>query len=120
MKELSKMTFHEKLLRHIIICYRNDFIGGRANAYSDYGEEEYNKMYPTPLTKEDVVNYIYGEIMNGNDQYVTSPHDNISLEKKHIKFLGSDFIRELIEDRVQADYEKNGWDFPNNYNGSSK
>ena len=37
---------------------------------------------------------------------------NIAIEKKHIKFMGEKFVRELIMDRVLADYKKHGWDFP--------
>ena len=117
MKSLKEMSFNEKLLRHIIIEYRNDFIGGRENAYLDYDEEEYNELFSSSLTKQDVMDYIYGEIMCGNNQYIVSPIDGAVMEKKHIKFLGSAFVKELIEDRVQADYEKNGWNFPNNYYG---
>lgn len=55
--------------------------------------------------------------MSGNEKYLVSPQRDLALEKKHIHFMGEKFVRELIADRVEADFRKNGWDFPNNYEG---
>lgn len=121
MKKVEEMTFEERTLRSIIIDFRREIIGGFENMTYDYSEEECEKYWPLKnRTKENVVENIYGLIMNGNDKYIYSSIRNIGMERKHIKFMGSQFVRELIEDRVEADYQKNGWDFSNNYNGDLK
>lgn len=112
MKKLEEMSFHERLLRSIIIDLRNELIGGWENSYLD------GHGYPQNYTKEDAVNDIYDCVMNGKEKYVSSSIRNLAIEKKHIHFLGAKFVRELIEDRVEADYRKNGWAFPNNYEGN--
>ena len=116
MKRLEEMSFEEKVLRSIIIDLRNYVVGGYENACLDNGEEDFIKTYGY-ITKEQVVEEIYNEIMCGNDKYIQSPTRMLALEKKHIKFMGSKFVRELIEDRVEKDYYKNDWMFPNNYEG---
>ena len=116
MKKLEEMTQNEKTLRAIICDFRNEIIGGFENLLSDNGEEEGEKFWPLQYrTKQHVVNAIYDLVMNGTEKYLTSSIRAIAIEKKHIKFMGEKFIRELIEDRVEYDYRKNGWDFPNNY-----
>ena len=114
MKKIEEMTNNERLLRSIIIDLRNELIGGWENAYLD------DTNYPKNYTKEDAVNDLYHSIMDGDTKYVRSSMRNLAIERKHLRFMGSKFIRELIEDRVEADYRKNGWAFPNNYEGTSK
>jgi len=116
MKKLEEMTQNEKKLRAIICDFRNEFIGGFINLLSDNGEEEGEKFWPLQhRTKQYVVDTIYNWVMNGTERYLQSSTRNIAIEKKHIKFMGEKFIRELIEDRVEYDYRHNGWAFPNNY-----
>ena len=114
MKKLEQMSFEERILRKIIIDLRNYVVGGYENSASDMGDEEFIETYGY-ITKDQVVEEIYNEIMCGNNKYVQSPSRMLVLEKKHIKFMGSKFVRELIEDRVESDYDKYGWMFPNNY-----
>lgn len=121
MKKLEEMTFNERTLRAIICDMRNEIIGGFENTALDYDEEECEKIWPlASRTKEVVVDEIMSMIFNGNDKYVSSSTRPITLEKKHLRFMGKKFIRELVEDRVEADYKKNGWNFPNNYLGDLK
>ena len=118
MKTLEEMTMNEKTLRSIIIDFRNELIGGFENMTYDCSTEECEEYWPLKnRTKQYVVDYIYSLVMKGNDKYLTSSIRNIALEKKHIKFMGSQFVRDLIEDRVQSDYTKHGWNFENNYYG---
>lgn len=111
MKRKEDMTYDELTLRSIIIDCRKDLIGGIENAYLDNSEEEFFKTYGT-LNLETICNTIYSEIMDGKEKFLASPMRNIAIEKKHIKFMGEKFVRELIMDRVLADYKKHGWDFP--------
>lgn len=116
MKKLEEMTQNEKKLRAIICDYRNDFIGGFKNLLSDNGEEEAENYWPLHnRTKQHVCVLIYRWVMNGKDRYLQSPTRNIAIEAKHVHFLGEKFIRELIEDRVDYNYRKNGWAFDNMY-----
>lgn len=111
MKKLEEMTFNERLLRSIIIDLRKELIGGWENAYLD------GTQYPQNYTKEDAINDLYHWVMDGTSRYLSSSIRNIAIERRHIHFMGSKFVRELIEDRVEADYRKHGWAFPNNYEG---
>lgn len=103
----------EKVLSEIIkdwICWE---IGGYENSYLDEGDEfEYKN-----LSKQDFVNRIYRILMTGKECYIYSPVKDYILEKKHIKFLGKQYLMDLIEKLVEKDYRKNGWKFPNNYCG---
>lgn len=114
MKELKDFTFEEKVLRAIIADWRNYYVGCFENAYLDNGEEDFIKMYGY-VTKQKIIELVYYEIANGTKPFVQSPTRMLALEKKHLRFMGKKFIEELIEDRIEADYNKNGWDFPNNY-----
>ena len=121
MKSLKEMTFEEKMLRHIICGMRDVIIGGFENTYADCGEEQAEECWPLKdRTKENVVNDILSQIFDGKESYVVSPIDFNGLEKKHIKFMGKAFVKELIEDRVEYDYQHEGWNFPNNYSGDLK
>ena len=109
MKKLEEMTRNEKMVRRIIIGLRNEYVGGFENMLLDYGEDGMKEMGYTLPTREEVIEYIYNEIMGGNDDYIYCPNECWGIEKKHIKFMGEKFIRELIEDRVDHDINKNGW-----------
>ena len=118
MKELSKMTFQEKTLRAIICDLRDEIVGGFSNTCLDYGKEEAERQWPLKnRTKQVVVDEILAMILNGDSKYIQSSMRPIALERKHLKFMGKQFIKELIEDRVEYDYRHGGWDFPNNYHG---
>jgi len=112
MKKLEEMSYNEKQVRRLIVGFRNDYVGGLENAYLDNGEEEFLNTYGVIKVK-DIEDYIYDELINGNEKIVYHPTDGWGVEKKHIKFLGKDFIEELIHNRVMYDYNKNGWEFPN-------
>lgn len=110
MKKLEEMTLNERILRKIVVGIRNDYIGGIENMILDYSEEEIKEYFPNGFpTRDDVVEYIYKEVMNGKEEYITAPNDIISLEKRHIHFMGEQFVREMIENRVDFDIKKNGW-----------
>lgn len=121
MKKLEEMTFNEKLLRRMICDMRNEIIGGFENTVADNDEAYCEEIWPVKdRTKEVVVDEIMTMIFNGTDKYLKSSSSPFMLEKKHIKFMGKKFVRELVEDRVEWDYKKHGWDFPNNYSGDLK
>lgn len=110
MKKLEEMTLHERTLRKIICDIRNDYVGGIENMILDNDEEQLKEFFPNGYpTREEVIEYIYGEVMRGKEKVLRSPLDIYALEKKHIKFMGEKFVRELIEDRVDFDIKKNGW-----------
>jgi hypothetical protein len=109
MKRKEEMTKHERMLRNLIVGIRNDYIGGLENMTYDYDEDQLKEMGVHFPTRDEVVEYIYNEIMNGKEQIVHCPNDIWGMEKKHIRFLGEQFVRELIEDRVDYDINKNGW-----------
>lgn len=115
--EKEELTFNQQIIRSIIIDLRNELIGGTENAYEDSPEEWGDgKLYnSSSLTKEWAINTIYDLLVGGTEKYVQSPIRNIAIEKKHIKFYGEKWIKGLIEDRVEHDFNKNGWAFPNNY-----
>jgi hypothetical protein len=110
MKKLEEMTKHERLLRKIICDIRNDYVGGFENMMMDYDKEQLKELMPNGFpTREEVIEYIYREVMCGNEKILRSPLDIYAIEKKHIKFMGEKFVRELIEDRVDYDIQHNGW-----------
>ena len=109
MKAKEEMTRDERLLRKIIVAMRNDIVGCNENMTYDYDEEELKKMDWHFPTRDEVVDQIYNEIMNGDGKVVRCPNEIWGLEKKHIHFMGEKFVRELIEDRVDYDIEHNGW-----------
>lgn len=111
MKKFEEMTFHEKMLRKIIIDFRNDIVGGLENSYLDMGQddEKFIKEHGR-ITEDEICEAIYFDIMHGKEKFLVSSQ-GVGIEKKHIRFLGEEFIRELIADRVSHDHEK-GWLFP--------
>lgn len=119
MKALSEMTFNEKQVRKMICEIRDEYVGGIQNACYDYSEEEFTEMYGRP-TRQSVIDYIYDTLMKGNEPIIRSSISMLAIERKHVKFLGEAFIRELIADRVDYDYDHNGWDFPNDYSKEEK
>ena len=110
MKKKEEMTREERLLRQIICDIRNEYIGGIENSILDNDENTLKELYPNGYpTREDVIKYIYNEVMCGNNEVLRSPQQPIALEKKHIKFMGEKFVKELIEDRIDYDIKHNGW-----------
>ena len=110
---MTQKEFNNVLLRRIIkdwICWE---IGGYENSYLDEGDEFPYKG----LTKEDFVEEIYDRVISDKEDYLCSPVEDYAIEKKHIRFMGKENIKNLIEELVEEDYKKNGWRFPNNYNG---
>ena len=116
MRDINNLTYEEQILKKIIIREMNELVGGYENTYTDDPKEFYNCNLDK-LTKNDVIESIYYEIMKG-----TSPVLMIGcgwgIERKHIKFLGKKFVKALIEQCVNNDYHKHGWLFPNNYDAA--
>lgn len=114
----ENLTYNQKILRSIICDLRNELIGGQENHFLDTDEDKYMKeCNPKLYTKQWAVDAIYSMLMCGYGKYVSSSIRNLSLERKHIRFYGKEWVMGLIEDRVEYDYYKNGWAFPNNYLG---
>ena len=116
----ENMTFHQRQLRRLIIDYRQELIGGQENHYLDSNKDDYNNECPAErFTKKWAVDTIYHWIMDNplNRRYLCGFNCRVILERQHIRFMGEAFVRALIEDRVEYDYRKNGWAFPNNYDG---
>lgn len=109
-REKDERSFNEKIIRQAICDFRDEFVGGQENAYMDMGEEEYLATYGV-LTNTEVEANIYYELMCGKGNVIWT-HKGLCIEKKHVKFLGSDYIRAMIRDRVKYDYDKNGWSLP--------
>ena len=110
---MAQKEFNNVLLRRIIkdwICWE---IGGYENSYLDEGDEFHYKG----LTKEKFAEEIYSRVMLDNENYLCAPVEDYTIEKKHIRFMGKENIKSLIEELIEEDYKKNGWKFPNNYNG---
>ena len=105
MKRKEEMTRDERLLRNIIVEIRNDYIGGLENMILD-NDDVNMKSLPT---REEVIEFIYHEVMDGKEEVLYMPNHIIGIEKKHIHLMGKQFVRELIEDRVDFDIKKNGW-----------
>lgn len=105
----EEMTREQRMLRSIIVAMRNDIVGGNENMTYDYSEEELKEMGWKFPSREEVIERIYEDIMNGNSKVVMCPNECWGLERKHIHFMGEKFVRELIEDRVDYDINKNGW-----------
>ena len=121
MKKLKEMTFEEKMLSSIICDAIDEFIGGFENMTYDESEEECEKYWPLKTrTKEYVCGYIYGLLILGDSKYIQSSMRNICLERKHLKFMGNAFIKDLIEKMVELSYTEYGWNFANNYAGDLK
>lgn len=111
---MTQKEFNKIILRRIIkdwICWE---LGGYENSYLDNGDEFPYKG----LTKEDFVEEIYDQVILVDEDYLSSPIENYAIEKKHIRFMGKENIKILIEELIEKDYKKNGWNFPNNYNGA--
>lgn len=105
MKRKEEMTRDERLLRNIIVGIRNDYIGGLENMILDNDDVDMKSL----PTREEVIEYIYHEVMDGKEEVLYMPNDIVGIEKKHIHLMGEQFVRELIEDRVDFDIKKNGW-----------
>ena len=110
---MTQKEFNNELLRRIIkdwICWE---IGDYENSYLDEGDEFPYKG----LTKEDFVEEIYDRVISDKEDYLCAPVRDYAIEKKHIRFMGKENIKNLIEELVEKDCKKYGWNFPNNYNG---
>ena len=84
----NDVEFSLKQLNGIINHEYNDLIGGNENSYLD-GEEFY------PYTLEELVEDITNTILTSKE-YLEIENSKMVVEQKHIRFLGKDFIRNLV------------------------
>ena len=116
MKNLLNLTKEEKTLQKIIINELNEYVGGFENEAMNCEEDECEDIWPLQLrTKQNVCDYIYYQITRTDSKFIRS--GNLVIERKHIKFMGNEFIKQLIEATVEFDYLTNGWHFKNNFYG---
>ena len=101
------MTFEEMVIKDLIRKNYNDYVGWRTNAYSDWSDVFENEN----PSLQDCKDYIYFEIMNTKEKYLEA-ENGFAIETKHIRFLGAKKLQDMISEKVEKDYEKNGWKFP--------
>lgn len=116
MRDLNNLTWEEQILKKVIKRDVDELVGGYENFYNDE-PKEFFKQNSDKLTKNDVIETVYYELINDPNPYIFV-NWHFAIEKKHIKFLGKKFIKALIEQYVEEDYRKGGWCFPNNYEGA--
>ena len=89
----SEMNAHEKLAFDYVCKAMSEIIGGLENVLFDYGEdtEEYKNAYhDLHVGHEELVNWIYFEVMSYSDKSTA----------KHLRFAGEAFIKERISKRL--------------------
>ena len=99
------MNNKHRMIRDLIICKCNDYVGWNENSWSDTG-----KTWSKDPSVEKCENYIYNEIINSKDEYQETENGEL-IETKHIRLEGSDWLRLVIKIIVESSY-RNGWSFP--------
>ena len=97
---------HERLLKRAVDKLYNDYVGGEENHYLDYDERYFN------FTEDSLIETITDELLKTKD-YVRLENSVFVLEAKHIRFMGKQRVREIVEHRVKYRHEKEGWIFEN-------
>lgn len=90
-------TFQESVLAGVVDRFYNDVVGGIENHYYDTDELK-------PIRKEDLINQIVDDILSSKHTLLTE--DGIGIEQKHIRFMGSQRVREIVEHRVNFRYSR--------------
>lgn len=104
-KESFYKTFEEKLLKMAVDHYYNDYVGGEENHYLDCEERYFN------FTEESLIETITNEILK--EKYQIWLENGWAIEAKHIRFIGKERVREIVDHRVKFRHNKEGWCFEN-------
>ena len=94
MKSLKEMNRHEREAYELTKETYCDIVGGAENSIEDKAEgwEGWQKLLNCP---ENIRNLVYGEVIERIES-----RGNMA---KHIKFAGADFIKSVIDYRMQKD-----------------
>jgi len=107
--EAKKESFYkndnERLVKWAVDKLYNDYVGGEENHYLDNDERYFN------FTEESLIDIITQEILKTRDILWTE--NGYGLEAKHVRFVGKERIREIVEHRVKFRHNKEGWCFEN-------
>lgn len=101
----DNLSFEKQLLLRVINDLIDDFVGQYENYFLDNDDTD------TIIYIDSVYGYVKHELMNTNQKYVHTYRNNI-IERKHIKFLGNDYIESAICYKLYKNYKSNGWDLP--------
>lgn len=113
------VTVEIKLVYKILNNLQDEYIGGFENMTYNYSKEECEEYWPLKdRTLDYVCDYLYKELFNGNSKVIWA--GNLSIERKHLKFMGTEKVKELIRYNAIAYHYAVGWDFENNFNGDLK
>ena len=102
-KESFYKTFEEKLVKCAIDTIYNDYVGGEENHYLDTGERYFN------FTEESLIEIINDRLLK-EKKYIWLDN-GMTLESKHIRFIGKTRINELVTHIVQYRHNKEGWEW---------
>ena len=83
----------------------NDYVGGEENHYLDHDERYFN------FTEDTLIDTIYKELMSKEGFLFLE--NGFVIEAKHIRFVGSQRLKEIVEHRVKYRHKKEGWCFEN-------
>jgi hypothetical protein len=104
MKRTDMNGARELLIWAIVCHHRDDLVGTTENTFYDYDYEEFLKFNNGVLpTVETIQEEVYWKVMNERRTYrgLTYTDD--------VRFAGTERIKEIIKDRVEADFNKNGY-----------
>ena len=105
MKESFYKNTNERLLKLAIDKIYNDYVGGEENHYLDYDERYFN------FTEESLIDTITHELTREKRQLFLD--NGFVIEAKHIRFIGKERIKEIVDHRVKFRHNKEGWCFEN-------
>ena len=108
-----------KLVNKILFRLQDEYIGSFENDSLNYSKEYLENEWPLKdRTCDNVCDYLYREITNGNSKYIQV--GNMWIERKHLKFIGTEKLKELIRNNVIAYHYTVGWGFEDNFAGDLK
>lgn len=96
---------NEKQLIFAIHKLYNDYVGWNENAYLD-GDEEHFK----PFTLNELVEWITSDILNEKD-YLELEDSFETMEAKHNRFYGKDFIKQLVTIICETRRNEESWEW---------
>lgn len=100
-KQSFYKTTEERILKLAVDKFYNDYVGGEENHWLDTGERYFN------FTEEELIETITNEILK-EKRYVLLDN-GWALEAKHIRFIGKQRVREIVDHRVKFRHNKEGW-----------
>ena len=95
-------TMDERILKDVVDCYYNNYVGWNENAMLD-GSDYFNPN----LNEEEVIKTIIDDIMTSKNEYLLGEH-NMAIETKHIHFMGRQRVEEIVEHRVKFRHQQDG------------